>query len=467
MEAKMTGRLRLSLFLAIGVLGIASAISASGADIETVQCSLNDERVWVYDSLTSLNITAKLKCGDSVEILGHEKGYIKVRTANGKEGYVPKEVLPKAAIADDQGKTNDVPSLAQQARQAERSRARLVEARATATVTPTSGPAAITSSKQATDAAPAPAQRTVQLTLQAASQTQTHEAPVIAPNASAAPAVAKTAPAAPIATKTSIDIETVAVNQTGPAAPTVSSTSPPKATPPASTRIANAAPAAKQVQVKAPVATFKTSEPAEEIVPPPNAVASNVSARQSQTEEPAVTSLAANSVDMVPSKTADGSAEADDDSDDLLPENQAPRRACSVYFSAYGLTTTQYAWIVQDAAKRYPSVCPAPSPSLVDFVVIFTHGVGFYNYTMPDPVHVDGAGFSDWTALTTVDPAMARPGLEKSGHEYVWVFHMKRGAFDPGRFSSRRRPQFSKSEPKSQQSVADAFDFIGERGINR
>ena len=432
-----------------------------------MQCSLNDDRVWVYDSLTSFNITAKLKCGDSVEILGHEKGYIKVRLASGKEGYVPKAVLPQVAIADDQGKTNDVTSLAQQARQAESSRARLVEAKATASATPTPGPVAGTSSKQL-DTVPAPAQQTAQITLQPAGKVQTREVSVIAARASPAPAVANTASPAPIATKTSIEIETIAVNQTAPTAPAVSSTSPLKAAPPAPALVANAAPAVRQAQVqaKAPVATSTTSQPAAEIAAP-NAVAGKVSALQPQTAEPAVTSLAANSIDMVPAKTADRSADADDDSDDLIPEDRASQRACSVYFSAYGLTTTQYAWIVQDAAKRYPSVCPAPSPSLVDFVVIFTHGVSFYNYTMPDAVHVDRAGFSDWTALTTVDPAMARPGLEKTGHEYVWVFHMKRGAFDPGSFSSRRRPQFSKSEPKSQQSVADAFDFIGERGINR
>jgi hypothetical protein len=57
--------------------------------------------------------------------------------------------------------------------------------------------------------------------------------------------------------------------------------------------------------------------------------------------------------------------------------------------------------------------------------------------------------------------------LEKSKHEYVWVFKTKRGAFDPARFSPRRKPQFTKLESTSHASdrtVEDAFRFIVEGG---
>ena len=146
---------------------------------------------------------------------------------------------------------------------------------------------------------------------------------------------------------------------------------------------------------------------------------------------------------------------------------------CTHYFSAYGLSPNQYKWIAQNRHKAFPSVCPAPTPSMVDFVVIFTHDVAFYNVTMPNAIHVERNGFSDWTPLTTVDAALMSPAdANKSHHEYVWVFHTNRGAFDPAKFSSRRRPLYSKSETNTLGSrggfrtVMDALTFIESNGTN-
>jgi hypothetical protein len=147
---------------------------------------------------------------------------------------------------------------------------------------------------------------------------------------------------------------------------------------------------------------------------------------------------------------------------------------CTHYFSAYGLSANQYKWLAQNRQKAFPSVCPAPSPAQVDFVVIFTHDVPFYNATMPDAVHTDVNGFSDWTPLTTVDTAqISASDADKSHHEYVWVFHTNRGAFDPAKFSSRRRPLYSKAETNMLGSrggfrtVMDALTFIEQNGANR
>jgi hypothetical protein len=144
---------------------------------------------------------------------------------------------------------------------------------------------------------------------------------------------------------------------------------------------------------------------------------------------------------------------------------------CAQYFSAYGLSANQYKWIAQNRQKAFPSVCPAPSPAQVDFVIIFTHDVAFYNATMPDAVHTDLNGFSDWTPLTTVDTAqISASDADKSHHEYVWVFHTTRGAFDPAKFSARRRPLYSKAETNMLGSrggfrtVMDALTFIEENG---
>jgi hypothetical protein len=161
-------------------------------------------------------------------------------------------------------------------------------------------------------------------------------------------------------------------------------------------------------------------------------------------------------------------ANPDEDEDNTAVkalENESA--GCTHFFSAYGLSPNQYKWLAQNRKKAFPSVCPAPNPSMVDFVVIFTHDVAFYNVTMPTAVHVDSNGFSDWTPMSTVDTALMTPSeANSSHHEYVWVFHTNRGAFDPAKFSSRRKPLFSKGETNmlgshgGYKTVMDALTYI-------
>jgi hypothetical protein len=142
---------------------------------------------------------------------------------------------------------------------------------------------------------------------------------------------------------------------------------------------------------------------------------------------------------------------------------------CTTYFTAYGLSPNQYKWLAQNRGKAFPSVCPAPSPSLVDYVIIFTHDVGFYSVTLPTPIHKDVNGFSDWTPVSTVDSALIND-VNHSHHEYVWIFHSKRGTFDPSAFSPRRKPLFSKSETNTLGShggfrtVMDGLTYIESSG---
>ncbi|MGH9684137.1 MAG: hypothetical protein ACRD4S_11075 [Candidatus Acidiferrales bacterium] len=162
-------------------------------------------------------------------------------------------------------------------------------------------------------------------------------------------------------------------------------------------------------------------------------------------------------------------ADVDDYSDDASASTTTQSN-CGTYFSAYGVTPNQFQWIEINLKKRYPNVCPAPLPSMVDFVVIFTHDVNFYNYTMPTPVHTVN-GFSDWEPVELVDSALvSRSQADKNKHEYVWVFHVRRGSFNPGTFSSRRRPQFTKIESNtigdhaSDRTLEDALQFIQGEG---
>ena len=53
---------------------------------------------------------------------------------------------------------------------------------------------------------------------------------------------------------------------------------------------------------------------------------------------------------------------------------------CSSYISAYGVSVAQYQRI-ESNWKRFQSICRAPSPASVDFVVIFTHDTDYYKDT--------------------------------------------------------------------------------------
>jgi hypothetical protein len=139
--------------------------------------------------------------------------------------------------------------------------------------------------------------------------------------------------------------------------------------------------------------------------------------------------------------------------------NQVANSHCSSYVSAYGVSLAQYQRI-ESNWKKFQSICPAPSPASVDFVLIFTHDVDYYNYTMPIPVHTDSSGFSNWSAIVLLDNTQP---TEKSKREYVWVFRIKRGSYEPTRFPPNARPDYTQVESgahASDRAVDAAFSFI-------
>jgi len=162
---------------------------------------------------------------------------------------------------------------------------------------------------------------------------------------------------------------------------------------------------------------------------------------------------------------ASTSEDEDDDSYITRPTSESDDPSCQTYFSSYGLSPGQFKWLVDNRKKKYPSICPAASPSMVDYVIIFTHDVDFFNYTMPTPVHTEVGGFSDWTPMLEYHTSVvSHSDIDKSKREYVWVFHVKRGAFDPAKFSPHRKFQYTKTEGKYSRTVEDAFDFIEGAG---
>jgi hypothetical protein len=195
--------------------------------------------------------------------------------------------------------------------------------------------------------------------------------------------------------------------------------------------------------------TTATVSPALPAAPParPAAESSDIAARQ-------------------PEKAPLPSAMNSDLASDSTTSVEQSNTSCQSYFSAYGLTPNQTKWIAKNREKAFSQVCPAPDPSKVDFVMIFTHDVDFFSGTMPDPVHKSG-GFSDFTPMTSMDTALIpQSQADSARHEYVWIFQFEKGTFDPATFSAKRHYQFSKMETGSLGSKAgvktieDAFRFV-------
>jgi hypothetical protein len=204
-----------------------------------------------------------------------------------------------------------------------------------------------------------------------------------------------------------------------------------------------------------PSATYAEMNPA--TAPPPLAETSAKPPAAAPASQPAVTNAP-------PSKAT--SAASSDDAPPPQPENESADPSCQNYFSAYGLAPSQMKWIAQNRKKLFSNVCPAPEVGKVDFVMIFTHDVDFFNVTMPTSVHKI-EGFSDFRALTPIDAGLtSADDPDKAHRQYVWIFRFAPGTFDPENFSPRRRYQFSQVESgalgskASLKAVEDAFRYV-------
>lgn len=445
--------------LIVGALGIAPSLRAAATT--PVQCAANDDRVWVYDSLTSFSVEMRLKCGEEVEIIGRAKGYVKVRTQSGKEGFVPEAAFPGLPAFVD---PNEAPK--------DMGLAAVVRARTLAARAASAHPAA----SAATTVAPAPAAvaavKPAEPSPTAVPNTPNETAPTVASHA-AAPAPIAPAPRVVAATSTTNAAKVKPVS----AAPKKTKSATPKAStqPPAESR--SAAPATTAAQTRLTSNRSNSQRTSDRTSMQVVTLSSGSDSASPRVESAVETKPVASGADLrQPTAGAALRATADSaDSEDYpedQPDDQSADPSCRVYFSAYGLSPSQARWIEQVRRKRYPEICPAASPAKVDFVMLFTHDVDIYNTAMPDEVHVDKNGFSDFDPITPVDTAMmSQSAADKAHRQFVWVFQMRRGAFDPAKFSPRRRPQFTKSEVNSltashaaDRSVEDAFDYIQGQG---
>ena len=66
---------------------------AQAQSIGQVECPRGDGYVYLYSSMTTLDVRTTLQCGEQVQITGRYDLYLGVRTAKGEIGYVPVESL--------------------------------------------------------------------------------------------------------------------------------------------------------------------------------------------------------------------------------------------------------------------------------------------------------------------------------------------------------------------------------------
>jgi hypothetical protein len=148
------------------------------------------------------------------------------------------------------------------------------------------------------------------------------------------------------------------------------------------------------------------------------------------------------------------------------PNVQVGTSQCSTYISAFGVSVLQNQRFLSNW-KKFPSVCPATSPGGVDVLIILTHDVDYYAYMLPLPTYVESSGFSNWTAIVLLDSSrMFSSAPTKYKHEYVWIFRVKRGSFDPKRFPADAKPDYSQVESGSHngdRAIDDAFDYIANQ----
>jgi len=477
-------------------LGICFVMPVQAAETSPLKCGVNEDRIWVYDSLNSFDVAMKLKCGEPVEILAREKGYVKIRIAGGREGYVEAKALPKPPGAEEPNESSSEAQASQKQRQvvaAAASHGRAPVSAAGPSVRPVENAPAngnVTKSNALPDAArsaassasstknPAPAVAEKTNSAADPNNVASHEQPSAAsvPNhaedqpthsptsatkAADSTATTKAVHTTPSTTKTSrptVAAKTDSRNADAKASSTKtvtvssSSSATPKATKPAST---------KAVSSKAAAAS-RASIVVEPATPPATA---NVALADNISIEPQPDSRSVH---------AAASPRDPDEDEDAPMESLGSKESCKLYFSAYGLSPNQYRWMTQSRGKSFSGICPAPAPTMVDFVVIFTHDADFFNGTMPTPVHTDKNGFSDFTPLSTIDTAVVSPSdADKNRREYVWVFHTKRGTFNPATFSPKRRPLFSTTESNKlgtaagSRSAEDALRFIEQHSADR
>src|SRR5712692_5822772 len=81
--------MRLSAKYLVLVFAVAMPAMTRAQSVGQVECPRSGGYVYLYSSMTTLDVRTTLQCGEQVQITGRYEGYFGVRTAKGEVGYVP------------------------------------------------------------------------------------------------------------------------------------------------------------------------------------------------------------------------------------------------------------------------------------------------------------------------------------------------------------------------------------------
>src|ERR1700734_732641 len=345
--------MKATVALTLVLLSGCSAFPARAAETSPLKCGVNEDRVWVYDSLNSYDVAMKLKCGEPVELIGHEKGYVKIRTSGGREGYVEARAVPKSPT-DQNNSSEGETQPGQPERQSVVAAARAKNPANSASDVNAKQAANATSGDATKPAVVVPLKPRGESVDGAVSSAATLPVPV----------ESKAVPVS--ATKTS--------NGTGSPAKTLpvrsnkgKSSDSNSADNAASKNSVAKTNSGRTVAVSNSSATAsRTSGTATSKTSSSKTVASSKPAAPAPAAAPALpVSNASALADNVPSRPmpsvenihAATSLRDPDDEEEPLMEPLERKENCNIYFSAYGLSPNQYRWMTQNRGKNFSGIC--------------------------------------------------------------------------------------------------------------
>src|ERR1700691_3417596 len=92
-----------NVLITLGILCFLSTAGAKADDVGYAYCPLGEGYEFLYDSPTGFQVIADLKCGQKLTVVDpRDDNRARVRTADGKEGYVQKSSLIAALPGSQQ-----------------------------------------------------------------------------------------------------------------------------------------------------------------------------------------------------------------------------------------------------------------------------------------------------------------------------------------------------------------------------
>jgi hypothetical protein len=85
--------MKLATFCSAGALCLLVALPATAQSTGRIDCARDGGYVYLYSSMTTLEVRMTLQCGEVVRITGRSDDYYSVRTSAGEPGFVPRSNL--------------------------------------------------------------------------------------------------------------------------------------------------------------------------------------------------------------------------------------------------------------------------------------------------------------------------------------------------------------------------------------